>query len=235
MLGDKKIKGARLFRKHFLGELLSAVILHNMKSTKQHILDKALKLFNQNGFINVRLQHIADAAFVSVGHLAYHFKNKEAIIEALYNSLQRELQQILNEYISAPLFTDINALWLANYQLQEKFSFFYFDSLEIIRNHILIAKKYEQQTLWQIAQYKMILHFNIARGSIIKISEAQMDHIVWLIHNTITTYKYQCKLQGKDCDVQQYQDLLWSIVNPYFSDMGHTEYIELHPVYQSLH
>ncbi|MEL7123903.1 MAG: TetR/AcrR family transcriptional regulator, partial [Bacteroidota bacterium] len=51
-----------------------------MKSTKQKILDAALKLFNQDGIVNVRLQHIADEAFVSVGNLAYHYSNKESIV-----------------------------------------------------------------------------------------------------------------------------------------------------------
>ncbi len=38
-----------------------------MKPTKQYILDKALILFDEKGFVNVRLQHIADSAFVSDG------------------------------------------------------------------------------------------------------------------------------------------------------------------------
>ena len=50
-----------------------------MKPTRQYILDKALTLFNEKGFVNVRLQHIADSAFVSVEHLAYHFKNKKIL------------------------------------------------------------------------------------------------------------------------------------------------------------
>jgi AcrR family transcriptional regulator len=201
-----------------------------MKPTKQHILDKALRLFNENGFVNVRLQHIADAAFVSVGHLAYHFKNKEAIIDALYSNLQKELQQILNEYKTAPLFTDINRLWLANYELQEKFSFFYLDTLEIVRNHAAIAKKYEQQTAWQAAQYKMILQFNIARGSLIPVADLQLQTIVWHIHNTIVTYKYQCKIQGIAYNSHQYSVLLWGILTPCFTSMGQYEYSQLEEI-----
>ena len=61
-----------------------------MKPTKQYILDKALALFNEKGFVNVRLQHIADSAFVSVGHLAYHFKNKDDLILSLYKKLKKK-------------------------------------------------------------------------------------------------------------------------------------------------
>ena len=54
-----------------------------MKDTKRRILDAALDLFNENGLVNVRLQHIADQAQMSVGNLAYHYANKEAIVTAL--------------------------------------------------------------------------------------------------------------------------------------------------------
>ena len=41
-----------------------------MAKTKQKILLAALQLFNENGIANVRLQHITDEAFHSIGNLA---------------------------------------------------------------------------------------------------------------------------------------------------------------------
>lgn len=43
--------------------------------TKGKILVEALKLFNEKGFVNVRLQHIADKCNICVGNLAYHFES----------------------------------------------------------------------------------------------------------------------------------------------------------------
>jgi AcrR family transcriptional regulator len=65
--------------------------------TKQYISEKALTLFNEKGFVNVRLQQIADSAFVSVGHLAYHFKNKEKIILYLYKKLKKKQELMLTD------------------------------------------------------------------------------------------------------------------------------------------
>jgi AcrR family transcriptional regulator len=79
-----------------------------MKPTKQYILDKALILFNEKGFVNVRLQHIADTAFVSVGNLGYHFKNKEDIISSLYKRLKKKQELLLTEFSVLPLFEDID-------------------------------------------------------------------------------------------------------------------------------
>ena len=61
-----------------------------MKHTKPYILARSLKLFNKNGFVNVRLQHIADDCKISVGHLAYHFNHKDSIIEDLYDELKEQ-------------------------------------------------------------------------------------------------------------------------------------------------
>ena len=104
-----------------------------MKPTKQHIQDHALKLFNEKGFVNVRLQHIADAAFVSVGHLAYHFKNKDGIVEELYDELRGKQALLLAEFRVVPLLEDINRYLGAVYDLQSTYIFFYLDTLEVLR------------------------------------------------------------------------------------------------------
>src|SRR5271154_6316006 len=102
-----------------------------MKPTKQYISDKALTLFNEKGFVNVRLQHIADSAFVSVGHLAYHFKNKEEIILYLYKKLKKKQELMLTEFRVLPLFEDIEFLLRSMFSLQQQFRFFYVDTLEV--------------------------------------------------------------------------------------------------------
>ena len=69
-----------------------------MKSNRDKILESALMLFNRDGFVNVRLQHIADEAVVSVGNLAYHFPNKDAILLTIYEELARRQKELLAEY-----------------------------------------------------------------------------------------------------------------------------------------
>ena len=77
-------------------------------TTKQKILESAIRLFNGDDMANVRLQQIADETGISVGNLAYHFKNKEAIVTAVYEGLFEEFAQILSTYMSSPKLTDFN-------------------------------------------------------------------------------------------------------------------------------
>ena len=51
-------------------------------STKIKIIETSIKLFNQQGTQNVRLQQIADEAGISVGNLAYHFHDKKKILKS---------------------------------------------------------------------------------------------------------------------------------------------------------
>ena len=102
--------------------------------TKQKILDASLQLFNDNGIINVRLQQIADETGISVGNLAYHFNNKEAITESLITSVIDSLQSLLKAYGKYNSLEDLNFFFKQYYQLSNQYKFFIFDILEIKRN-----------------------------------------------------------------------------------------------------
>ena len=70
-----------------------------MTETKQRIIGVSETLFFEQGIANIRLQQIADAAEISVGNLAYHFKNKDAIVVAVYENLFSELSNILSQFL----------------------------------------------------------------------------------------------------------------------------------------
>src|SRR5450432_1496740 len=102
--------------------------------TKQKILDASLQLFNENGISSVRLQQIADETGISVGNLAYHFNNKEAITESLITNVSTSFQDLLRHYGKYASLSDLDFFFKEFYQLCTRFRFFNFDILEIKRN-----------------------------------------------------------------------------------------------------
>lgn len=54
------------------------------QGTKQRILETALRLFNQHGSGQISTNHVVDALQMSPGNLYYHYRNKTAIIRALF-------------------------------------------------------------------------------------------------------------------------------------------------------
>lgn len=200
-----------------------------MKPTKQYILDKALILFNEKGFVNVRLQHIADSAFVSVGHLAYHFKNKEDIFTSLYKRLNKKQELLLTEFRVLPLFEDIDFLLRNMFRLQQQYQFFYLDTLEVLRAFSDIALKHQQLLRFQRQQIIFMFEFNASRGSFIQpLYEKQftdLAHIFCMAMDNWLSYQY---INGNTKpDETTYCNNLWSIVSVLFTDMGKPEFRQL--------
>ena len=200
-----------------------------MKPTKQYILDKALILFNEKGFVNVRLQHIADSAFVSVGHLAYHFKNKEDIISSLYKRLNKKEELLLTEFRVLPLFEDIHFLLRNVFQLQQQDSFFYLDTLEVVRALPEIAEKHRQLLGFQQQQILFMMEFNASRGSFIQpVYQEQFIEITRIFCITMNTWMSFQYVNGNNApDEISYCNDLWSILKILFTDMGEPEFRQL--------
>jgi AcrR family transcriptional regulator len=199
-----------------------------LKPTKQYIAEKALALFNDKGFVNVRLQHIADAAFVSVGHLAYHFRNKDAITLQLYDALKTGQELLLNEYRVVPLFEDMNRYLTATFQLQTKYIFFYLDTLEIIRAYPAIKIKHNLHIQWQQAQLQLMLDFNMARGAMVSLGAEQVKHTAWQLRALMDTWRYIRSTETDMEDTEQYfLTDMWGLLKPLFTDMGNREYQQI--------
>ncbi len=197
-----------------------------MKHTKNSILEQALKLFNRHGFVNVRLQHIADAGAISVGHLAYHFKNKDAIIESLYDQLKEQQEVLLYDFRTVHLFEDIKLQLQSIFQLQKKYLFFYLDTLEVLRAYPTIKEKHQQHIAWQLQQIEWMFDFNIFRDTFKESSqEGQYKKLAWLFWITVDTWMHARLITGLDhLQEEDFLQDVWNLLMPYFTEEGQQEF-----------
>ena len=208
-----------------------------MKNTKQKILNAALLLFNRDGIVNVRLQHIADEAFVSVGNLAYHFPNKEAITTTLYESLTKRQKELLAHYRIVPLFDNINLLLQQTYQLQQQYVFFYLDTLEIMRAYPQIAQTHQEHISFQIRQLQSMLEFNAARGVIKPEAEkGSFEKLAIQIWMTTDLWLTQYSIRkGSNSKEQAFIEATWALLIPHFTKLGQLEHQQMLQMPSDLH
>jgi AcrR family transcriptional regulator len=196
-----------------------------LKHTKSYILDRALKLFNKNGFVNVRLQHIADYGDISVGNLMYHFKHKDCIVEALYDHLKEAQETSLYEFRMAHLFEDINRQLRLIFHCQKHYLFFYLDTLEVLRAYPSIKEKHQQHVAWQIQQIEWMFNFNVDHNTFLPpVRDGHYNQLAWLFWMTMDNWMYARQIKGLDhLNEDDFIADLWSLMLPYLTAEAHQE------------
>ena len=62
-------------------------------NTKQRILDEALTLFSEKGYANVLVNDIAERVGIKAPSLYKHYKNKQAIFDAIIDEMSSKFEQ----------------------------------------------------------------------------------------------------------------------------------------------
>ena len=68
------------------------------KNTKERILDEALKLFAQSGYMGTSMNDIADRLGVTKAALYKHYKSKQEILDSIVEKMNRMDQERVKEY-----------------------------------------------------------------------------------------------------------------------------------------
>lgn len=197
-----------------------------MNSTKEKIVQSAIKLFNANGLVNVRLQHIADETGISVGNLAYHYYSKKALVETIDIQLETEIGAILNNNLEFPYLIDFDNHLSNYYDLLKRFSFYFLDVLELERGYPklhLKRKVYIDQLIGQINTW-MVLNWekgNI-KPEIHAHQYANTSLTVWMI---ITFWLTQQKIRGiPDENEGVFKEVVWNQILPLFTKTALMEF-----------
>jgi AcrR family transcriptional regulator len=80
------------------------------RRTRERILELSLRMFNAQGEPNVTTSAIADEMNISPGNLYYHFRNKDDIVNALFEQYEREIDALLD--LPARRRADVEDAWL---------------------------------------------------------------------------------------------------------------------------
>ena len=196
--------------------------------TRNKILIEARQLFYEKGIANVRLQQIADKTNISVGNLAYHYNNKEAIVSAVYQKVFYDLSQMLKGPLQQKDLSDFNGFFDAIYQFVSTNRFCFNNIWEIARNYPGIQAKWESLIGKVLLQSQKRIDFHVKRN-VLK-PEPYKDAYHQLAQHLIINFHFwipQQLIKGKPATLNLFKHSLWSLLYPHFTAKGIKEYDKL--------
>ena len=121
------------------------------RRTRERILELSLRLFNDFGEPNVNTTLIAEEMEISPGNLYYHFKNKDDIINCIFQQFEREIDKLLS--VPQDRQANVEDAWLFLHVLFEliwKYRFFYRDLNNLLANNRTLEIKFKQLLMQKV-------------------------------------------------------------------------------------
>lgn len=191
--------------------------------TRERILDVAIQLFNENGTNAVSTNHIAEAAGISPGNLYYHFRNKEEIINAIYDRMSAGWADIhLLPDGQPPTLHDLKMMVRRNFEVLVPYRFFYREMVLLIRNDAELQKKYQAVRNGGFANIEYLLtqfiNAGIVRAPTPPTTMEDLAALVWMV---VEFWLVFVEIGGDAVTVEQQErgvHLLMQVLRPYLVD-----------------
>lgn len=191
-------------------------------STRERIVDTAIGLFNEEGTGPVTTNHIAKALGISPGNLYYHFRHKEAIIQAIY----ARLRPIWEASVSIPTdrfptVSDLHAILGRHFHIVWEYRFYYRELPTLMRRDEELAVQYREVRQAGLANLERILRAFIQAG-VLEIADPapaipELARLCWLIADFWLPF---VELSGEPIgpnDLQRGVDHVMRLLDPYFT------------------
>ncbi len=195
-------------------------------STRNRIAKSAIDLFNQDGLQNVRLQHIADKAGISVGNLAYHFHDKEQIVKKIDEIISGDISKLIGNWHKNLGFIDFDNQLARIYHLLDKYSFYFLDILEIKRLYQEVHQSQQHHIQTFIDQLNKWLDENAERGMLAEARQSgqygKVAEMIWFICSFWMSKK---KILGHaEFYEGAFKEVIWQQLSPLMTEQGKSEF-----------
>jgi AcrR family transcriptional regulator len=179
-----------------------------MNKTRERILESARRLFNKEGYFNVRMRAIAEEEGISVGNLTYHFKKKREILLALYQGMT----EVFDARLAAAPSTEASLGHMQreveqSMKVMLDYRFFWLETLYIMKSEVEISRHFK--TVYQQRLKGMTLYLaRLVTVGELKAPHNPLDH--YLLAQQMVSFSnnwiLECELAGKSASAQSVKE-----------------------------
>jgi len=192
--------------------------------TRQVIIDKAQSLFNKDGYNAVSLYEISGAVGISRGNLVYHFKSKDALLQAISEQMWEKLETERKKTRLLPSFENLHNEVRLYEVFQKEYAFIFLDRL--VSSHPVLSKKFKKMVEQTIKDNEAAIAFAIEKGNMnpepfpgiyknLSLS-TWMIAFFWHAQNSVRNSK---TIKG------EVEKVIWSMLLPHFTKKGIQSFI----------
>ncbi len=189
-----------------------------MSATKTKIIQQAIEIFNQQGYQSTTLVDIARALNMSRGNLAYHFPDKEAVLQAIAEQLDREIADELRKGQARHSFENLQISIQGYHRLQQTYPFIFGNDTVLQHDCIQrVMKRWSERTIQDV---------RAAFAFAIEVGNMRPEPFPGLYHHLATNtwmiiyYWNSQKLVREDESLDNAAKQVWSTVVPHFTEKG---------------
>lgn len=162
------------------------------KKTQTLIVDTAIELFNERGARHVSTNRIAEACNLSKGNLHYHFKNKESLIQSIFDRMAREIEKDWGDDYLKPTVEHMAEMFYRQLMMIWNYRFFYRELTPLLHNDQCLKKSFGELRKKRLIEVEKFFKSLIAEGFLVGLDEAEnfsaLITIGWIISDYWLSY-----------------------------------------------
>ena len=190
-------------------------------TTREKIINKAVELFNKNGFGAVSLFEIAGELEMTRGNLTYHFKDKDLLLKAIADEFWSQLDIEKSKSRLLPSFENMHNEIQLFYKFQRQYSFIFMD--HHVLNHSAVKQKFRDMTDQSIKELEATIAFAISAGNMKPEPYEGIYHnlafTTWMVSffwlNQQMVFGKKAHKTNKEGEMK-----IWSMLLPHLTDKG---------------
>ena len=186
--------------------------------TKEKIIHQATKAFNSKGFAAVSLYELANSMGISRGNLTYHFKDKDALLEAISSQMWDKISAERNKSRQFPSFENLHNEVQLYYKFQKEYAFIFLD--RHVLKHPFVKRQFREMTAQTLTDNKAAIAFAIQLGNLEPEAFPGLYNNIAFTTWMLTFFWLPQQIIRGDKQPAEGEKLIWSLLIPHMTQKG---------------